>query len=98
MLMQPRTVRERIAYIFLEADLVHLAGLSGTAATLWGLVLLNPYAATFPTSKDHAFMASLFPEWVWGAVVALAGLLQVLSTLDGSARGRLVVSAVMCAL
>lgn len=72
-------VRRRLSYIFLKADSVQLALISGLAAFLFGLVLAIP-AGTFTTSGTYEAMSNLMSETIWGVLFVLLGFWQVVVT------------------
>jgi nitrate reductase gamma subunit len=51
------------------------------AAILWGLWVVNPFWNTFDPTKSSVFrsMSEVAPEWVWGLVILLIGILQFVS-------------------
>lgn len=55
-----------------------LAILSGTAAFLWGLWLLNPAWQSFAQFRNLAMLEVIAPEEVWGTVISVSGLLLLL--------------------
>lgn len=49
--------------------------ISAVLAWMWGLILLHPYS-TFSDIAGYKLMAELAPEWLWGVVYLVIGLLQ----------------------
>lgn len=70
----------RVVERVVEARRVSEAAL-GAFALVHGLWLMLP-ADTFGTAAGYAAMARVGPEWVWGAVLAALGMVQMI------ARGR----------
>ena len=54
--------------------------MSGLLGAAWGAWLLLP-ATTFTVAPVYDLMAKLGPEWLWGLVVLLGGLMQLSGVL-----------------
>lgn len=64
---------------------------------LWSLVLLNPFAATFSSSIAFRVMASLCPEWAWGAASLALALNQFAAMLSERRRWRIFAAGLLFA-
>jgi hypothetical protein len=62
---------------------------------LWGLWILNPFENTFKITTAYRVMASIAPEWVWGTVILLIGIFQLVVIFTPNLRLRLA-SSVAC--
>lgn len=69
----------------------------GCAALTWGVWLLLPFAI-FPTSPTFRVMGEIAPEWVWGLLMAGAGLQSIIGVMRQSYTMRRWSLAVMAAL
>lgn len=65
--------------------------------TVWGLWLLNPYFTTF-TSPSYAPLATLFPEWVWGAWSVSIGTVRLIALYINGRYRRTPILRIVCAV
>lgn len=72
--------RRRLVEILRSVDPVHLGGISGTAAILWGAWVAWP-SVTFKTIS-YTQMDKLMPEWGWGWAMMVVGAAQLWATLS----------------
>lgn len=89
-------LKARFAWMVLRADTDPSEFWSGLGAVGWGGFLLIPQAGTFAAAPSFAQMATIAPEWVWGLVMFVGGLLQWLAVFREYTRLRLITS--FCAL
>jgi hypothetical protein len=68
-------LRELLSSVDFQA--VELQGASLSAVL--GVVLFNPWVATFSTGRGYTAMAGLFSEPVWGAILFLNGALALVA-------------------
>lgn len=78
------TTGEKIAVSLLRPLNPSLILVLGGYTILWGLWILNPWWTVFPTAALYAAMASLAPEYVWGGIAVLAGILIIRGALKPS--------------
>ena len=69
----------------------------GMAALTWGIWLMLPFSI-FQSSPTFAVMAEIAPEWVWGLLMAGAGLQAIVGIWRNSYTMRRWSLAVMAAL
>lgn len=58
----------------------------GIYTTVWGLWIANPFWSVFNRAPMFNEMASLAPEWAWGLMAIIAGLVIVYSAIRQSYR------------
>lgn len=74
----------RLARMFRATEPLAIELVSGFLGFWWGLWLLLPLWDTFATTASFAFMASVAPEWLWGAVIMIGGGFQVTVVILGN--------------
>ena len=52
----------------------------------WGLWVASPFWSAFSASSSFRVMAEIAPEWVWGAVMTVVGLLKIHSIVSQNYR------------
>jgi hypothetical protein len=58
---------------------------------------VNPWADTFTTASiTFRLMESLAPEWAWGSLIGIGGLLQLISLFWGNGNWRRRTAFVLC--
>jgi len=62
---------------------------------LWGLWILNPFENTFKITSAYNLMGTLAPEWVWGLILFVIGLFQLVVIFKGNLHLR-AVSSILC--
>ena len=58
--------------------------LLGVYTTVWGLWVANPFWTVFSQAPLYSTMASIMPEWAWGSIAILCGLVIVYGVLKPS--------------
>jgi hypothetical protein len=56
----------------------------GAYTILWGLWVANPFWTVFDQAPIYNWMMQVMPEWIWGVVAILVGLLMVYGVLRHS--------------
>lgn len=54
----------------------------GTFCLLWAIWIIHPGWAVFETAKMFSVMSYIMPEWAWGAVSAVLGVLVYYGVLS----------------
>jgi hypothetical protein len=73
------TISSRLHLLIFEVNPIHLSGISGTSALVWGLWVLFP-SVTFNT-RSFEVMATVAPEETWGVVYTCVGFAQMYAAL-----------------
>lgn len=58
----------------------------GAYTTVWGFWISNPFWEVFPHAKLYSWMAAAMPEWAWGSLAVIVGLMMVYGVLKHSYR------------
>lgn len=78
------SLKEYLEWLLFESDVHLLEFWTSLTAVAWGLWLANPEVVLFGTVPPFQYMAWVAPEWVWGTVLALAGLFSLLGLFKQS--------------
>jgi hypothetical protein len=58
----------------------------GAYTTIWGLWVANPFWTVFTQAHLYDWMNRLMPEWAWGLIAIVVGLMMVYGVLRHSYR------------
>lgn len=61
----------------------------GLFTTSWGVWVANPFWNVFGTAAVYSYMESLAPEWFWGVVAIVAGVVITWGVIRNSYRSLL---------
>ena len=78
------TTREKIAVSLLRPLNPSLILVLGGYTILWGLWILNPWWTVFSTAALYHIMATLAPEYVWGGIAVISGMLIIRGAIKPS--------------
>jgi hypothetical protein len=56
----------------------------GAFTFIWGVWVAVPFWSVFDTAQIFSFMTILLPEWVWGAVAMVVGLVMIYGVVKPS--------------
>jgi hypothetical protein len=76
-------------------DKKHLEFLPAVFELLWGLWIINPWENTFAITSAYRIMAGVMPEWAWGALLLVLGIIQLIVIFRGTLHMR-AISSVTC--
>jgi hypothetical protein len=73
---------KRLHYILFHSEGALTEFFLGIISLVWGLWVLSPWWNAFDGQVAFAVMQQIAPEWVWGCVMTIVGVLKVATILS----------------